>query len=140
MSDRAADRVAIADLIVRYSLHFDAQQGAEFAALFTANATFVRPDGTTVVGTAALEAMADAAPAMQHFPTPAAIDFAGEDLAHARSRVIALRADTTALHMVTAAEYADELQRVGDDWRIHERKVLAWLPSELTNVQLAAVE
>lgn len=140
MSDRGADRVAIGDVIFRYALHFDAQQGEEFAALFTDDATFVRPDGAVVSGAADLRAMADGAPAMQHFPTPAAIDFEGDDVARARSRVIALRADTTSLHMVTAAEYADELHRVGDGWRIHERRVLAWLPGELTNVQLASAE
>ena len=73
MSDRAADRVAIGDVIFRDALHFDAQQGEEFAALFTDDATFVRPDGAVVSGADDLRAMADGAPAMQHFPTPAAI-------------------------------------------------------------------
>jgi ketosteroid isomerase-like protein len=140
MSDRTADRVEIADLIVRYAFHFDAREGDEFAALFTPDATFVRPDGITVTGAADLKAMADGAPAMQHFPTPAAIDFEGEDVARARSRVIALRADSTALHMVTAGEYVDELHRTEAGWRIHERRILAWLPAELSNVRLAGVE
>lgn len=140
MSDRAADRVEIADLIARYALHFDAREGAEFAALFTDDATFLRPDGVVVAGADELAAMADGAPAMQHFPTPPAIDFDGDDVARARSRVIALRADATALHMVTAAEYDDVLRRTADGWRIGERKVLAWLPSELAGVKLAGIE
>ena len=54
--------------------------------------------------------------------------------------MIALRADEGALHMVTAAEYDDELRRTDGGWRIAERKVLAWLPRELSDARLATAE
>ena len=82
--------------------------------------------------------MASGAPEMQHFPTPAAIDFESDDVARARSRVIALRADSTALHMVTAAEYEDELRWTDAGWRIRQRRVLVWLPSELAGLRLGS--
>lgn len=134
----ATDRVEIADLIVRYALHFDRQEGAGFASIFTEDGVLVRPDGSTVEGREALAAMADGAPPMQHFPSPPAIDFEGEG-ARARSRVIALRADGSSLHMVTAGEYDDELVRGAEGWRIRRRTINAWLPAPLTNVQLAEV-
>jgi hypothetical protein len=129
MSDRAADRVEIVDLLTRYALYFDAHDGERFAGLFTADGTFVRPGGEAVTGAEALTAMASGGPDMQHFPTPAAIDFESQDVARARSRVIALRADPTTLHMVTAAEYEDELRRTAAGWRIAQRRVLVWLPA-----------
>ena len=139
MSDRATtDRVEIADLLTRYALYFDAHDGKRFADLFSADGEFVRPGGEVVSGGEALAAMASGAPDMQHFPPPAAIDFESDDVARARSRVIALRADSTALHMVTAAEYEDELRRTDAGWRIRQRRVLVWLPSELAGLRLGS--
>lgn len=135
MSD-ASDRVEIADLIARYGLFFDANDGEGFASIFAADGRLVRPDGAVVQGSEELAAMAAGAPPMQHFPGPPAIDLDG-DAAVSRSRVIALRVADGALTVVFAGEYRDQMVKHSSGWRIAERRLVAWLPPELTGAVLA---
>ncbi|MCW2958304.1 MAG: nuclear transport factor 2, partial [Solirubrobacterales bacterium] len=124
------DRLAIAELSVRYGHAFDIGDGAAWAAVFAADGVFQRPDGSQVSGREALAAVPSgslaAMPGMRHFPGPVVVDEAGGEV-RGRSYTQAVRLGPSGtLDLIVAGEYADTYVREDGGWRFATRRFTAW--------------
>jgi hypothetical protein len=130
MSLTADDRLAIAELSVRYGHAFDVGDGAAWARLFAADGVFERPDGSQVSGRETLAAVPagslSAVPGMRHFPGPVVVEEVGGEV-RGRSYTQAARLDDGgALELIVAGEYADTYVREDGGWRFARRRFTAW--------------
>jgi uncharacterized protein (TIGR02246 family) len=127
---RACERVIIDSATCN-----DARQWAELAALYTADGVVVRPNGQRLEGRAAIEAAyAAGSPdrVTRHLCANVRVDVSGPDAARATTTVLivsGVRTDDADVmfgvvpnehHVV--GEFADDLVRTDDGWRIAERR------------------
>ena len=124
-SGASADVVAVEQVIRRSAAHNDARRWAELAALYTDDATLVRPDGQHVVGRAAIEtSYAGASPTRRtrHLCGGTVVDLDG-DVATATTPVLLFTWEdgSAAATGPAIGEFADVLVRGEDGWRLRER-------------------
>lgn len=122
VADRAADLVAVQQVLHRYPHAVDDRDWDAFTGIFTADTTCdLRAVGLPVTeGLAALVACFAAIehPVAHHLVDPV-IDVTGPDAVHVRSKWIVVLADRTTL----SGTYVDDLVRTADGWRVRHRVV-----------------
>lgn len=127
------DEAQLRALQQHYAEAFDGGRPDDFAALFTADGTLVRPDGTAVNGQEALTAFAAAAAARpartHHFMRNHVFRVEG-DLAHGAAHVCAVSRDGDSLRLLIIGRSEDTMTRTPMGWRIAVRRIHELEPVE----------
>lgn len=127
------DEAELRALQRQYADAFDGGRPDDFAALFTADGTLVRPDGTAVNGQEALAAFAAAAAAgparTHHFVRNQAFRVEG-DLARGAAHVCAVSWDGDSVRLLIIGRYEDTMTRTPPGWRIAVRRIHELEPVE----------
>jgi hypothetical protein len=136
----AADRFAIADLYYNYSFAIDGGEAQALGQLFTEDATFELAGADTLVGRAAMVALAEGAaasgPGMRHIlsgvvAAPAPFGATG------RAYVQAFRYEDSAVRLLAFGEYVDDLVRTPNGWLFKTRRFAALNPPALSGLVIA---
>jgi len=122
------------DLVLRSAACVDAGDAAGLAALFTADATLARPDGTVLHGRSAIADAYARRPAgriTRHLVCGTLFDTLGEDQAEATSQVLLWTADADqppgphgrpAHPLQRLGHFSDRFARTAAGWRIGHRQ------------------
>lgn len=125
--DRLIAEQDIARLITRFGLLNDAGDWSGVAAMFTEDATFIRPaGGDPVVGREAIHASFASRPPRKscHLITNIVVDVVSQDEARARSTLMLYAAPAGAQEAGSPAligGFNDRLVRTGTEWKFAER-------------------
>jgi 3-phenylpropionate/cinnamic acid dioxygenase small subunit len=128
------DRLAVADVLIRYATAMDGRDWELLASCFTDDAR-LDYDTSGVYGRADFVAHCQAGlgrmKATQHCVTNQVISLDG-DHAHATSYVIAQHVRENDITFTLGGTYHDDLVRVGAEWRIASRRfVSSWKAGQL---------
>jgi hypothetical protein len=122
------EKDAIRELLARYCFHFDTGEFDEWLTLFTDDGAFEVSGIGRFTGREALREflkgvpLTDGRPMIKHYVMNSVVHVDG-DCAHARSYVIVVHAGE-AVGISVAGRYADQLVKVGGEWRFKERTAL----------------
>jgi uncharacterized protein (TIGR02246 family) len=134
------DRWEINDLYARYAFGWDDADGQAFAAVFTPDGVFHRPEDPPLVGRAEIAAFvaerAQIQPGIRHFTTNIVIEGDQDDTARGTAYVIALRIADDNVRIRAVGRYHDLLRRLDEGWRIADRKLELWLPRDLWDIPI----
>ncbi len=135
---RLEARAAIQQLQNRYALLIDDHEFEALGALFTENAVFGSPNGTTT-GRAAITAMytsrGDLYPISLHVVHGMVLELDDDTHAHAQTIAFSEQASDTQT-VVTSFRYLDEYERVDGEWYFASRHVLTLYA--MSHAELAA--
>jgi len=125
------DRWEINDLYARYAFGWDDGDGEGFAAVFTPDGVFHRPEDAPLVGREEIAAFVsqrtEIQPGIRHFTTNVVV--AGEGMqARGTGYVIALRIDSDDVRLRAVGRYHDQLRKLDVGWLIADRRLELWLP------------
>ena len=136
-----ADRVAIADLLARYSHTYDGRDTDAFAALFTEDAE-ITVQAEPIVGRSAirdwaadLHAKRPSGIQVRHFQTNTLLVPIDRDRVRARTMLILTWHDSakpygTGVRLMATGIYQDELHRTAEGWRFFRRAADIEFPLE----------
>ena len=123
----AEDRLALVELVSRWSHAADEQDAAALTRLLTDDAELHLPDGTTTTGAAAVAEHATAAPEghqLRRHVRNTVVDELTDDEAATRSYyLLTTSVDGGRPKTLATGVYADRMRRTADGWRIRERRV-----------------
>lgn len=121
--ERLTARVEIADLIVRYCIHFDDQNWQEFAELWTDDASFIVEDHAFEGKQALMDFLTTCLPAgyvSKHMISQPLIELSPDGAsARARTDVVWIAAN---FENAIVGRYNDELVRHDGGWRLRRRE------------------
>jgi uncharacterized protein (TIGR02246 family) len=136
----AEDRWEINDLYARYAFGWDEGDGDAWAAVFTADGIFHRPEAPPLVGRDALAAFVterkDIQPGIRHFNTNLVVEVDG-DVVRGTAYCFAPRIADGQLRLRAIGRYHDVLVRLDEGWRFAERRIDQWLPRDQWDVPVA---
>lgn len=118
MDPSPEDHVAIANLLARYCIALDEDNGDEWVSLFTPDATY-EVYGRSWDGAEGLRSMMRAAPGGLHLGGPPVIEMVGPDRARTRQNLLFVERTSGVMRR---SLYTDELRRTADGWRIEKRR------------------